>query len=88
MKMMYRCDLLHKEAKSELGVLKFQKSYNLKDAIYNISLAWSNIKDSTICRSWCNLWPLVMLNDLDQKEFDRFKPSKSGTLRGAYDKIL
>jgi hypothetical protein len=47
---------------------QFWKSYNIWNAINNIADSWAEIKQSTINKSWRNLWPDFVLDDQDVEE--------------------
>lgn len=36
------------------------QKYNIKDAIFAAALAWTDVKEDTLKKSWHKLWPDVM----------------------------
>jgi hypothetical protein len=49
-------------------IREFWKSYSIWNAVNNIADSWAEIKQSTINKSWRNLWPDFLLDDQDIEE--------------------
>ncbi|XP_063238495.1 jerky protein homolog [Bacillus rossius redtenbacheri] len=56
-KCFYRMCFLQGLLDCDCDVKNFQKHFNVKDAIFAIALAWSQVKESTLQRCWRKLWP-------------------------------
>ena len=61
---------LHHLVNTDMNVPEFQKSFDLKDAVYAAALAWKDVKDITLRNCWHKLWPTVATKDFDFEGFD------------------
>uniref|UniRef100_UPI00398F1AAA jerky protein homolog n=1 Tax=Pristiophorus japonicus TaxID=55135 RepID=UPI00398F1AAA len=70
----YRNNFMRKLINNDQSISDFQRAYNIKDAIYACSLAWREVKNTTLKRCWCKLWPNVIFEDSasDDEEFKGF----------------
>ena len=69
-KHIYISAFLRQLVNTDMNVPEFQKSFDLKDAIYAIALAWKDVKDTTLQNCWHKLWPTVATEDFDFEGFD------------------
>ncbi|KAK3862648.1 hypothetical protein Pcinc_031507 [Petrolisthes cinctipes] len=91
-KVNYRRSFMRKLVNYDDGsISEFQRAFNVKDAIFMASLAWQDVKQQTLKRSWRKLYPLVMfVEEEGDEDFEGFaavrrKPavSESREMRGA-----
>uniref|UniRef100_A0A2H8TNS6 Jerky-like n=1 Tax=Melanaphis sacchari TaxID=742174 RepID=A0A2H8TNS6_9HEMI len=60
-KMHYKKSLLYKVLSKDDCVIKSLKEINLKDVVFSLANAWSNVSKKMIVCSWKNLWPNMCL---------------------------
>ena len=53
-----------------MDVPTFQRSFDLRDAVYSIALAWKDVKPSTLQNCWHKLWPTVAEEEYDFEGFN------------------
>lgn len=70
MKMLYRRDFMRQLTSHDGTIVEFQKKYNLKDAIFNVSCAWSAVKSETLHKAWRKIWPTTPPEDVSDNEDD------------------
>ena len=58
-KHIYKSAFLRQLVNTDMNVPEFQKSFDLKEAIYAVALAWKDVKDTTLRNCWHELWPTV-----------------------------
>ena len=74
MKCYYRRDFLRELVNYEGTIKNFQKSYTIKDAVFNIACAWMTVKEKTLQLAWRKLWPsLVLPADSSDEDFAGFE---------------
>ena len=69
-KHIYKSAFLRQLVNTDMNVPEFQKSFDLKDVIYVVALAWKDVKDTTLRNCWHKLWPTVATEDFDFEGFD------------------
>lgn len=57
----YRKTLMRHLVSSDLQADEFAEKFTFKDAMWWIAIAWKDVRSITIQRSWCKLWPAIML---------------------------
>ena len=66
----YKSSFFRKLVNTNLDVPEFQKSFDLKDAIYAAALARKDVKDSTLRNCWHKQWPTLTTEDFEFEGFD------------------
>lgn len=56
-KCFYRSSFVRGLLNAECDVTDFQKKFNVKDAVYAVSMSWAQVKEVTLQRCWRKLWP-------------------------------
>ena len=69
-KHIYKSAFLRKLVNTDLDVPTFQRSFDLRDAVYSIALAWKDVKPSTLQNCWHKLWPTVAEEEYDFEGFN------------------
>ena len=69
-KHIYKSAFLRKLVNADMDVQTFQRSFDLRDAVYSIALAWKDVKPSTLQNCWHKLWPTVAEEEYDFEGFD------------------
>ena len=69
-KHIYKAASLRKLVNADMDVPTFQRSFNLRDAVYSVALAWKGAKPSTLQNCWHKLWPTVAEEEYDFEGFD------------------
>lgn len=55
----------------------FQRAFNVKDAVFMVSLVWQDVKQQTLMRSWRKLYPLIMFQEKEgDEDFEGFVVKK------------
>ncbi|KAK3852017.1 hypothetical protein Pcinc_041374 [Petrolisthes cinctipes] len=73
MKQSYKTSFSCKLINSDFSVQDFQRSYTIKDAIFDVALAWQDVKEETLRRSWRKLYGEIMFyGDEENEEFAGF----------------
>ncbi|XP_050545073.1 jerky protein homolog-like [Daktulosphaira vitifoliae] len=67
-KMHYKKSLLYKVLSTDDCVMKSLKEINLKDVVFSLANAWSNVSKKVIVCSWKNLWPNMCLFEQYKKK--------------------
>jgi hypothetical protein len=52
------------------GVDGFKKEFNIKDAIWNLAKAWTDVTAVTLKNAWHNVWPARMFEECDEPPQD------------------
>jgi hypothetical protein len=52
------------------GIDGFKKEFNIKDAIWNLAKAWTDVTAATLKNAWHNLWPARMFEECDESPPD------------------
>jgi hypothetical protein len=52
------------------GVDGFKKEFNIKNAIWNLTKAWTDVTAATLKDAWHNLWPARMFKECDESPPD------------------
>lgn len=68
MKMLYRRDFMRQLTNYDGKLTEFQKKYTVKDATFNVSCAWSSVKNETLHRAWRKIWPKTTVEDVSDDE--------------------
>lgn len=72
-KVNYRRSFMRKLIHYDGSIPQFQREFNVKDAIFMASLAWQDVKQQTLKRSWRKLYPLVMFEEEEgDEDFEGF----------------
>ena len=69
-KHIYKSVFLRKLVNADMDVPTFQRSFDLRDAVYSIALAWKDVKSSTLQNCWHKPWPTVAEEEYDFEGFD------------------
>lgn len=68
LKMLYRRDFMRQLTNYDGNITEFLKKYNLKDAIFNVSCAWSSVKNETLHKAWRKIWPTTTVEDVTDED--------------------
>lgn len=69
----YKKSFTQKLVNSDDSVADFQKNYNTKDCIFDVALAWQDVKVQTLRCSWRKLYGEVMFCEDSNDEDDNFE---------------
>lgn len=79
----YRASFARNMLNTTQAVTEFQKSFNIRDAMFMAAMAWGDVAKSTLQRCWRKLWPGAMFqdNEEDEEMFDGFGDKRSSEFR-------
>ena len=74
MKDSYKKSFFCKFISSKETVPDYQRIFNIKDAIFNVAMAWNDVKNSTLRKAWKKLdeADMVVYSSDEDEEFERF----------------
>ena len=68
MKLYYRRVFLRKHTNHEGTLKDFQRTYTIRDAVFNVACPWNSMKGKTVRQVWRKLWPAVMTAEVASDE--------------------
>lgn len=51
-----------------IGIKEFWKKYSIKDAIFNVASAWTDLSVSNLKNGWNKLWPEIIPCESEETE--------------------
>ncbi|XP_054720129.1 jerky protein homolog [Uloborus diversus] len=68
----YRTLFCRRLLDSQKPLKEFVMDYSMKDAVFNVALAWEESKEDALKTCWKKLWPGILPNDKYSSESDKF----------------
>jgi hypothetical protein len=87
LKSIYRRDFLRKLVNYDGSPQQFISQCCIKDAVFNLTCAWTAVKSITLRRAWRKLWPAVMFAEESSNE-EKFKGCTISKKKGVIKEIV